>query len=275
MSPRIALVHGIGRDLHDWDAVLPGLADIVEDRAGDLVPVDLAGFGDAPPPPDGRYSPAAHAERVARQVLEDAHGPVHLVGNSLGGLVATLVAAREPTRVASLTLVAPALPVGRTSSAGVQLSLLGLPAAGPALIRAGRRQPADRRARDLATLTLSRPREFDPDRLVALEQAILARDAVPHADPAFAATMRGISALLLRPWPVRRAIAGLRMPVVALYGRYDRLVPVRQAAQLQRLLPSADVRVLPHAGHLIPLEDPADVVDAVRSQVALASVRRP
>lgn len=268
MIPRIALVHGIDRDLHDWDAVLPGLADL-----GETLPVDLAGFGTAPPPTDRRYSPAAHARRVAGQVLDGAEGPVHLVGNSLGGLVSTLVAAREPGRVASLTLVAPALPVGRTGRAGLELSLLGIPGIGPALMRAGRRQPGDRRARDLARLTLARPGELEPDRLAALEQALLARDVVPHADAAFSATMRGLSALLVRPGPVRRAIAGLRVPVVALYGRYDRLVPARQAAQLQRLLPSADVRVLPHAGHLIPLEDPGDVVDAVRAQVTLTAGR--
>jgi pimeloyl-ACP methyl ester carboxylesterase len=57
------------------------------------------------------------------------------------------------------------------------------------------------------------------------------------------------------------------VPVAALYGRHDRLVPVRHAQVLQRLLPSADVSVVEHGGHLIPLEDPADVVTAVRRQV--------
>jgi pimeloyl-[acyl-carrier protein] methyl ester esterase len=70
---------------------------------------------------------------------------------------------------------------------------------------------------------------------------------------------------------VRRAIASLRMPVVALYGRHDRLVPAAQAATLQRLLPAADVRVLEHAGHLVQLEDPGDVVDAVRRQVTASA----
>ncbi|HYY10001.1 MAG TPA: alpha/beta fold hydrolase, partial [Kineosporiaceae bacterium] len=60
---RIVLVHGLGRDLHDWDAVAPALADL-----GECTAVELAGFGAAPPPPDGRYSPTAHAARVARVV---------------------------------------------------------------------------------------------------------------------------------------------------------------------------------------------------------------
>ncbi len=46
MTARIVLVHGIGRDLHDWDAVAPELADL-----GACVAVDLPGFGGEPPAP--------------------------------------------------------------------------------------------------------------------------------------------------------------------------------------------------------------------------------
>jgi NAD(P)-dependent dehydrogenase (short-subunit alcohol dehydrogenase family) len=49
VSPRIVLVHGLGRDLHDWDAVAPDLEDL-----GACTAVDLAGFGAEPPPADGR-----------------------------------------------------------------------------------------------------------------------------------------------------------------------------------------------------------------------------
>ncbi len=263
MTERIVLVHGIGRDLHDWDAVAPALADL-----GECVAVDLPGFGTEPPAPDGRYSPAAHAARVAARAVIDAPRPVHLVGNSLGGLVSTVVAARIPSRVATLTLVAPALPLGGVTPGGRQLALLGLPGLGPALMRAGRRQDLDRRVRDLLRLTFARPDEVPPEQVAAFRDAVLARDAVPHAHAAFAASMRGITAQLWRPGPVRRALASLTMPVTALYGRHDRLVPVRQAETFRRLLPAADVRVLEHAGHLIQLEDPGDVVEAVHRQVA-------
>jgi pimeloyl-ACP methyl ester carboxylesterase len=267
VTARIVLVHGIGRDLHDWDAVAPALADL-----GECVAVDLPGFGDEPAAPDGRYSPGTHAARVAARAIADAPRPVHLVGNSLGGLVSVVAAARLPGKVATLTLVAPALPLGRTTPAGWQLALLGVPGVGTALMRAGRRQDLDRRVRDLLRLTFARPDDVPPERVETFRAAVIARDAVPHAHSAFAASMRGITAQLWRPGPVRRAIASLPMPVTALYGRHDRLVPVQHAEVFRRLLPTADVRVLEHAGHLIQLEDPADVVEAVRRQVEAHAV---
>ena len=265
MSPRIVLVHGLGRDLHDWDAVVPGLADLAECTA-----VDLAGFGVEPPPTDGRYSPEAHAARVADRVLTGP-GPVHLVGNSLGGLVAVIAAARHPDKVATLTLVAPALPLGGATTGGRTLALLGVPTVGTALMRSARRRDLERRTRDLLRLTFARPGEVGPERLAALRTAVEARDLVPHADGAFSGSVRGIALQLLRPGPVRRAVASLRMPVTALYGRHDRLVPVGHAVRFKRLLPAADVRVLEHAGHLIQLEDPGDVAAAVRRQVEASS----
>jgi len=265
VSARIVLVHGLGRDQHDWDAVVPGLAGLAECTA-----VDLAGFGAEGPPADGRYSPQAHAARIADRVLTGP-GPVHLVGNSLGGLVSVLAAARHPEKVASLTLVAPALPLGGATAAGRQLALLGVPGVGAALMRAGHRQDLERRTGQLLRLTFARPGEVGPERLTALRAAVEARDLVPHADRAFSASVRGIALQLWRPGPVKRAVASLRMPVVALYGRHDRLVPVRHAVKLKRLLPAADVRVLEHAGHLIQLEDPGDVVAAVHRQVTAGS----
>ena len=265
MNARIVLVHGLGRDLHDWDAVVPGLADVAECTA-----VDLAGFGVEPPPPDARYGPEAHAARVADRVLTGT-GPVHLVGNSLGGLVSVLAAARHPEKVATLTLVAPALPLGGSTTGGRTLALLGVPAVGTALMRGARGRDLERRTHDLLRLTFARPGEVGPERMAALRAAVEARDLVPHADDAFSATVRAIALQLLRPGPVRRAVASLRMPVTALYGRHDRLVPVRHAVRFKRLLPAADVRVLQHAGHLIQLEDPSDVVAAVRRQVTAYS----
>lgn len=99
------LVHGLGGSSQNWSALMPLLTDVLDSEA-----VDLPGFGDSPPPDDGNYSVTGHARAVIRLLDAGGRGPVHLFGNSLGGAVATRVAAVRPDLVRTLTLVSPALP---------------------------------------------------------------------------------------------------------------------------------------------------------------------
>ncbi|CAA9230590.1 MAG: Putative hydrolase, partial [uncultured Actinomycetospora sp.] len=101
-------VHGLGGSSNNWTE----LAGALSGRCRGLA-VDLPGFGRTPPPATGDYRPAAHAA-VVTAYLDDLRrqgsGPVHLLGNSLGGAVSLLVAARRPDLVRTLTLVSPAMP---------------------------------------------------------------------------------------------------------------------------------------------------------------------
>src|SRR6185369_15192698 len=103
-GPSMVLVHGLGGSHVNWMAVGSALAA----HARVLAP-DLAGFGRTPLA--GR-SAHVHANHVllARFVEEVVGGPVILVGNSMGGLIAMMEAARRPANVARLVLVGPAQP---------------------------------------------------------------------------------------------------------------------------------------------------------------------
>src|SRR6185503_18160817 len=72
--------------------------------------IDLPGFGRSGPPPDRDYSIAAHARLVTRYLEQSGRGPVHLVGNSMGGAISIRVAAFRPDLVRTLTLISPAVP---------------------------------------------------------------------------------------------------------------------------------------------------------------------
>src|SRR6476661_9955087 len=112
---RALYVHGLGGASTNWTDLAALLAVRFDGWA-----LDLPGFGRSQPPRRARYSVRGHVRAVI-DVLEhvrdepgDAAGrPVHLVGNSLGGLVSVLVASRRPDLVASLTLISPAMPVYR------------------------------------------------------------------------------------------------------------------------------------------------------------------
>src|SRR5256886_9169928 len=132
-GPTLVLVHGLGGSHVNWMAVAPALA-----RDARVLAVDLAGFGRTPL---GERSADVHANRVLLDRFLDAvaAAPAILIGNSMGGLLAMLEAARAPERVAGLVLVAPAQP--RSAEARVDgtvaalFTLYALPLVGEHVLR--------------------------------------------------------------------------------------------------------------------------------------------
>jgi 3-oxoadipate enol-lactonase len=93
MSAPFVFLHPLGADARFWDPVRAELAPRT------TVALDLPGHGAAPPPPLG-----AGIEAYAASVADQLDEPAHLVGMSLGGLVAQELAASRPDLVASVVL---------------------------------------------------------------------------------------------------------------------------------------------------------------------------
>jgi non-heme chloroperoxidase len=68
----------------------------------------------------------------------------------------------------------------------------------------------------------------------------------------------------------RVALAGITVPATVVVGTRDLLTPARLGRQLADALPDAELVVLPGAGHMLPLEEPEQVVDAIRRTSARA-----
>ena len=102
--PVIVLLHALGEDSSDWNAVVEALAP-----AHRVYALDLRGHGGSSQP--GDYS----LELMRSDVLGFLHAldldDVCLIGHSLGAAVAYLVAAVEPRRVRRLVLEEPAPPL--------------------------------------------------------------------------------------------------------------------------------------------------------------------
>ncbi|MEV0690282.1 alpha/beta fold hydrolase [Streptomyces sp. NPDC050388] len=96
-APPLVLVHALGEDATDWDQVVPAFA-----RSRRVYALDLRGHGRSDWP--GDYS----LELMRADVLQflDALGlnRVDLIGHSLGGIVAYLLAQDHPQRVSRLVL---------------------------------------------------------------------------------------------------------------------------------------------------------------------------
>lgn len=97
----VVLIHGFGASHAVWDVIMSSLAK----RARTLA-YDLPGHGlslQAPGAGSAKFAARGILADLSQQGIENAH----VVGHSMGGAVATLMALTEPQRIASLTLLAP------------------------------------------------------------------------------------------------------------------------------------------------------------------------
>ena len=124
----VLCVHGMSGAATNWTDLMAELAPDF-----DCAAVDLPGSGYSPPPAKrSGYSVRALAATVIRLIETLDRGPVHLVGNSMGGAVSIRVAAARPDLVKTLTLVSPVLPDRRPHRATLHFPVLALPFIGRA-----------------------------------------------------------------------------------------------------------------------------------------------
>lgn len=252
-------VHGLGGSATNWTDLM---ALLCERLAGEAL--DLPGFGHSPPPVAG-YRLRTHVQAVVRRIEARGAGAVHLFGNSLGGAVCTLVAARRPDLVRSLTLISPALPDLRPHRGDPRLPLLLM----PGLERLVRRQLAlrapEQRARALLELCFADPSRIHPKRMADTVEEVRRRSGLEHESDAFAGSLRGLVGSYLRRGPraVWAQAATVQAPTLLVWGAQDRLVDVAIAPRAARTFPDARLLVLEGVGHVAQMERPDLVARAV------------
>lgn len=259
--PPALFVHGLGGSSLNWSALMPLLDDVVDGEA-----VDLPGFGDSPPPDDGNYTVTAHARAVIRHLDAAGRGPVHLFGNSMGGAVATRVAAVRPDLVHTLTLVSPALPELRVQRTAVPMGLLAIPGAAALYTRLTREWTAEQRVRGVLKLCYGDPARVSEEGFRNAVQEMERRMRLPYFWDAMARSARGIvSAYTLggRHGLWRQAERVLA-PTLLVYGGRDRLVGFRMAQRAARAFRNSRLVAIPEAGHVAMMEYPGAVSQAFR-----------
>ena len=265
---RALYVHGLGGASTNWTDLAALLAVRFDGWA-----IDLPGFGRSQPPPSGRYSIRGHVRAVVdvlehiRNLPGDAQGrPVHLLGNSLGGLVSLLVASRRPDLVASLTLISPAMPVYRVPPAFSRLLLLLLVPGVPTL--AERRLAGitpEESVRTMIRMCFGDPSRVPQERIEQSVQETRERAEQPWADRALTRSMRGLITSYLRVGAANawRAARSLRTPTLVVWGSKDRLVDPTLAPRLAAAVPDARLLMLDGVGHVAMLEAPEPTARAV------------
>ena len=236
--PPVVLLHGGSGSWTHW---LHNIAPLVQSGRS-VYAADLPGFGDSAAPASGTDADALTepVERGLQQLLGSA--ACDLVAFSFGGMVAGFIAAQFPDRAHRLVLVgAPGLGVASRNT--ITLT------AWRHLSDAGEREAVHRK--NLAALMLYRPDAITP---LALRL---------HTDNTLRDRMKGRR--LAYSEVLAQALAKVRCPVHAIYGREDALYRQRQDALLQALHAAPQFKGLQWiegAGHWVQFESPV-AFDAV------------
>jgi pimeloyl-ACP methyl ester carboxylesterase len=262
-------VHGLGGSSSNWT----DLAALLSHRL-DAVAIDLPGFGRSGPA--RRYTVGAMAARVIR-LIEHADlwsgrrtGPIHLVGNSMGGAVAVRIAGTRPDLVRSLTLISPAMPFldPRRSVQGRLVPLAFLPVA----IRIARRRLAAFEPADLSRMVINTcfadPNRYPAQRRAEAVEEVAFRAELPWYADAYVRSLRGLVGSFLRAYlpgenSLWRVAGRITAPTLVLAGERDRLVDVRVSPQVARAIPDSRLLMLDDVGHVAQMEVPVTVARAV------------
>jgi pimeloyl-ACP methyl ester carboxylesterase len=244
-APVVVMLHGFTGSKENWYP----LAARLRGRYRLLVP-DLPGWGESDRRPGADYGFGAQAQRVAEFIRALSPGkPVVLLGHSMGGGIAALVAARHPQLVAR---------VGLLDAAGVRFDENAFGTA----VLAGKNPFAVSDAASLQRYidTVFHRRQAKPwipwpassgfiamrKRDAAFEQAVL--DRIGRGPEQFA--------------PGEEA-ANIHQPALLLWGRQDAVIDPSAMAQFAAKMPQARQVMVDNAGHMSLMEQPAAVAAAV------------
>lgn len=239
-APPVVFVHGLGGQWQNWLENIPRVA-----QGRRVLALDLPGFGLSAMPND-RISISGYGRCVESFCEALGLGRVALVGNSMGGFIASEVAIQFPDRVERLVLV---------SAAGIT---------GPNLTRTPA-QTAGRLAQVMAAYTAARHRGFAArpvTRHFAL--ALVARHPSRlRADLAYEALFRGVGTdgfddalRACLEYDFRDRLSDIACPSLIVWGERDSILPVRDAEAFERLISHSRSVVMEDTGHIPQVERP-------------------
>jgi pimeloyl-ACP methyl ester carboxylesterase len=269
-NPPLLLVMGLGMQLIHWDREL---CDRLAERGFWVIRFDNRDAGlsskvDAPVPDIRRAMVGLHVDApyLLADMAEDAVGlldrldveAAHVVGASMGGMIAQEMAIRHPERVLSLTSLMSTTGARRVGRPKLRIWSVLL-----------RRAPRDRQGYvdhfvRAFRMFGSRGYPADEERLREVAAATYDRD---H-DAGGAG--RQLAAILASGDRTER-LRSLQMPVTVIHGRDDPLVPFRGGRATAHAVPGAQLIEIPGMGHDLPEQVWPTLIDAIADTAARAT----
>ena len=268
----IVLVHGLGGSHLNWDLLAPLLR-----RHARVLAIDLPGFGRSEPG-ERRATVQANVDVLDRFLAEVVGRPAVLVGNSMGGMISILEAARSPEAVSELVLLDAAVPGPRRSLdplVAATFAVYAIPLVGERFLWLRRqRQTPLRRVRDLLRMCGVDPDAVPAEVIDRSVELLEARQDVVGMDKAFLIAARSLLRLLVDPRTYRAAMAAVTAPVLMLQGDQDRLVQVTAARDVAQRNPGWTYVELAGVGHVPQLQVPERVASEILGWLPASGVSR-
>jgi 3-oxoadipate enol-lactonase len=233
----VVLIHGLGSSARDWEQQVPALADRYR-----VLTYDVRGHGRTSKP-RGPYSVAQFANDLALLLERLDHRPAHVVGISMGGMIAFQLAVDRPDLVRSLVIL-------NSGPALVPSTLAEHLAVWSRIAIAKVRGPG-------AMGGVLAPRLFPSPDQEPLRRQFVERWA-ENDQAAYYSALRAIIG-----WSVRDRIGGIRCPVLVVAAEHD-YTPVSAKEAYLPLIPGAKLEVIADSRHATPVERPEAFNAALR-----------
>ncbi|MEO8623512.1 MAG: alpha/beta hydrolase [bacterium] len=232
----VLLIHGLGSSTEDWEPQVDALSNYFT-----VIAYDVRGHGRTAKP-RGTYSVPQFAEDAARLVEHVGLGPMHVMGLSMGGMIAFQLAADRPDLVRSVIIV----------NSGPEM-----------ILRSWKEKFAIFQRRVIVrVMGMSKMGEVLSTRLLpAPEHAALRETFVERwgrNDPG--AYLRALSALV--GWSVMAKLPAITCPVLVVAADQD-YTPVAWKRDYTAKMPHASLVVIPNARHMMPVETPEPFHNAI------------
>jgi pimeloyl-ACP methyl ester carboxylesterase len=247
-GPDIVLLHGNPASTYSWRHLIEPLA-----RRHRVHAIDLPGYGFSEKPGDAPYTPTWMAGHVAAYLEAVGVESAIVVGNSMGGEIASEFAALYPRSIRGLVLIAPAgLTTDAPDERPLAMRIASVPLLGSLVTKLPLRSMIAGALRDAY---------YDPTLVTDADiDAYYAPTRSRHGLTAFLARMRR-DTTLDRAGVVRQ----IRAPTLVVLGEVDRLVPLSVGRRYGELIAGSQVVVIEKAGHVPQEERPEAVLGAMEN----------
>ncbi len=248
----VLLIMGLGSNAYGWHRTIPWLAERYE-----VIAFDNRGTGRSDVP-DGAYTIAQMANDAATVLDAVGRDVAHVVGASLGGMIAQRLALTVPARCRSLVLIC-------TTPGGVAAARAGDDVL--AAMVSGGGDPDELYRRNAWFLYGEDTRARHTERI---EEDLVQRNKIPTSPTGYIGQLQ--AAMTHDAWS---ELSRLALPTLVIHGDADLLVPTTNGRLLAERIPGAELVIVPGAGHMLQADGGDVVRDALLEFFARVESIRP